>query len=147
MACLNKIKSKNSNLLLMKKASSTILSLLFAVALLSSCTVAKISGRGAVPVLLNQPAERMDLTEHIVIKKNVNFDYTASYDVSEHLAREVAAKKPDAVINTTVTIKQGIDNYFINLFTFGLAASRKVVIEADFVKAPKKATTSLDTGE
>jgi hypothetical protein len=101
---------------------------------MQSCTIAKISGKGAVPVLLNQPAEKMQLVEHITIKKNSNFDWTSSFDASEVLAEKVAEKKPDAVINTTVTIKSGIDNFFINLFTLGLAQSRKVVITADLMK-------------
>lgn len=99
-----------------------------------SCTVAKVSGKGAVPLLLNQPAEQMQLVEHVRIVKNSNFDWTSSFDVSEVIAATVAAKQPDAVINTTVTIKSGADNFFINLFTLGLANSRKVVIEADLMR-------------
>lgn len=101
---------------------------------LSSCTVAKISGKGAVPLLLNQPSNQMTLIEHVKIKKNINFDYTSSFDVSEIMARVIAEKQPDAVINTTVTIKQGVDNYFINLFTLGLANSTKIIIDADMMK-------------
>lgn len=100
---------------------------------MQSCTVAKISGKGAVPVLLNQTSDQMQLMEHLTIKKNSNFDYTSSFDVSEVIATKVAEKKPDAVINTTVTIKTGIDNFFINLFTLGLARSRKVVIGIDLM--------------
>jgi len=99
-----------------------------------SCTVAKISGKGAVPVLLNQPAEQMKLLEHVTFKKNRNFDWTSSFDISEILSKKVAEQKPDAVINVTVTIKSGIDNFFINVFTLGLARSRKIVIEADFME-------------
>ncbi len=118
----------------MKRLSSSVLTALFAVAMLSSCTIAKIGGRGAVPISLNQPAQSMDLAEHVTLKKNCNFDWTNTYDVSEYLSKEVAAKRPDAVANTTIVIKTGIDNYFINLFTLGLAQSKKVVIEADFMK-------------
>lgn len=111
-----------------------LLGTLFFGLLVSSCTVAKISGKGAVPVLLNQPSAQMKLIEHVQIKKNVNFDYTGSFDVSEIMARIISEKQPDAVINTTVTIKQGVDNYFINLFTIGLANSTKIVIDADMMK-------------
>jgi hypothetical protein len=100
----------------MIKRNSILLATVFVGGLLmQSCTVAKISGKGAVPVLLNQPSEQMQLVEHIKIKKNSNFDYTSSFDVSELIAKKVAEKQPDAVINTTVTIKSGIDNFFINL--------------------------------
>ncbi len=103
-----------------------------------SCTVARISGKGAVPILLNQPAEKMELVEHIKIKKNSNFDYTSSFDASQLLATEIAAKKPDAVANVTVVVKSGFDNFLINLFTLTLAQSRKVVIEADLLKEKEK---------
>lgn len=102
--------------------------------LMASCTIAKVSGKGAVPLMLNQPAQSMELIEHISVEKNINFDYTNSFDVSEVISNVIAQKKPDAVINTTVYIKTGVDNYFINLFTCGLAQSKKIVIEADLMK-------------
>lgn len=108
--------------------------LLIIILFLSSCTVAKIGGRGAVPIMLNQPSEQMNLSEHIVVKKNSTFDYTKSYDASEILSDVIAEKKPDAVINTTVKIKIGIDNFLFNLFTLGIANSRKIVIECDLMK-------------
>jgi hypothetical protein len=117
-----------------KKNSIVIITVLACGLFMQSCTIAKISGKGAVPVLLNQPSQQMQLVEHITIKKNSNFDWTSSFDVSEVIARKVAAKQPDAVINTTITIKTSIDNYLINLFTFGLAQSRKIVIDADLMK-------------
>jgi hypothetical protein len=110
--------------------------LLFSMLALHSCTVAKIGGKGPVPIMLNQPAEKMELMEHISVKKNINFDYTGYTDVANLLSGVVSEKKPDAVINTTISFKAGIDNYFLNLFTLGLAQSRKVMIEADFVKKP-----------
>jgi len=122
----------------MTTKKSILILVVFACGLfMQSCTIAKISGKGAVPVLLNQPSEQMELVEHITIKKNSNFDWTSSFDVSEVISKKVAEKQPDAVINTTVTIKTGIDNFFINLFTLGLAKSRKIVIDADLMKEKK----------
>ena len=120
-----------------KKNSILIITVLACGLFMQSCTIAKISGRGAAPVLLNQPSEQMQLVEHITIKKNSNFDYTSSFDVSEVIAKKVAEKQPDAVINTTVTIKTSVDNFFINLFTLGLAQSRKIVVDADLMKEKK----------
>jgi len=105
--------------------------------MLNSCAVAKISGRGAVPIMLNQSSEKMELVEHISVEKNSNFDYTNTYDVSDVIAESVAAKKPDAVINTNVVLRQGVDNYFMNLFTLGFARSIKVCVEADLMKEKK----------
>jgi hypothetical protein len=122
----------------MLKGKSILIVTIFSLALIiESCTIAKISGKGAVPVLLNQPSESLQLVEHITIKKNSNFDYTSSFDVSELLSKKVAEKKPDAVINTTVTIKSSIDNFFLNLITLGFAKSRKISIEADLMKEKK----------
>ena len=122
----------------MLKGKSILIVTIFAIALiLESCTIAKVSGKGAVPVLLNQPSENLQLVEHITIKKNSNFDYTSSFDVSELLSKKVAEKRPDAVINTTVTIKSSIDNFFLNLITLGFAKSRKISIEADLMKEKK----------
>jgi hypothetical protein len=113
-----------------------ILILLCAI-FLQSCTVAKLSGKGSSPILFNQPSNKMELIEHISVSKNSNFDYTSSYDVSDILADEIAEKKPDAVINTTVTIKIDVDNYLINLFTLNLANSRKIIVDADLMKEKK----------
>lgn len=122
----------------MLKGKSILIVTIFALALMfESCTIAKVSGKGAVPVLLNQPSDNLQLVEHITITKNSNFDYTSSFDVSELLSKKVAEKRPDAVINTTVTIKSSIDNFFLNLFTLGFAKSRKISIEADLMKEKK----------
>jgi hypothetical protein len=115
---------------------STLACVVFVMAM-NSCTIARISGKGAVPVLLNQPGNSMQLVEHITIKKNRNFNYTNSFDVSEVIAMKVAQAKPDAVINTTVTLKYGIDNFFLNLITLGFAQSQKIVIDADLMKEKK----------
>jgi hypothetical protein len=114
-----------------------IIYLIATILVFSSCTVAKIGGKGAVPVLLNQPENQMQLIEHVTIKKNRNFDFTSSYDVSEIMSKVIAEKQPDAVINTQITLKHGIDNYFINLFTLGIANSTKIIIDADMMKAKK----------
>ncbi|NKI28461.1 hypothetical protein HCG49_18070 [Arenibacter sp. 6A1] len=105
--------------------------------LLQSCTIARISGKAAVPMLYNQPTEKVEIVEHITVKKNVNFDWTSTFEISEILADEIAEKKPDAVINTSVKVTTSVDNFFLNLITLGMAWSRKIVIEADFVKEAK----------
>ena len=104
------------------------------VLFLASCTVAKIGGRGAVPILLNQSSESMQLIEHVKVAKTIAWDYTGSYEVSTVLADEIAKKKPDAVINTSIAIKVTPGNYFYTFFTCGLANAKTVEIEADFMK-------------
>jgi hypothetical protein len=107
------------------------------VFILNSCTLAKIGGRGAVPIILNQPYEKMKLVEHVTIKKNTFFDFSNSFDISYVIAEKVVERQPDAIINTSITIETGIDNFFFNLFTLGLANSSKIVIDADFVRSTK----------
>ena len=114
--------------------SAAIIAFLFTI---QSCTVAKISGRGAVPIVLNQPSEKMQLVEHIIIKKNRNFDWTSSFYISEVIGKKIAEKQPDALINATISIQTSVDNFFINLVTFGLARSRKIVFEADVMREIK----------
>jgi hypothetical protein len=79
----------------------------------------------------------MKLFEHVTVKKNTFFDFTNSYEISEVIAEKVVEKQPDAVINTSITIEQGFDNFLINLFTLGLANSKKIVVDADFVRSTK----------
>lgn len=116
------------------KKLNIVLIVLACVIMLGSCTIAKVGGKGAVPVLFNQPSEGMQLIEHIKISKTVSFDYTNAYDVSTILSEEIAKKKPDAVINTSIAIKTTVGNYFLNLVTCGFASAKTVEIEADFMK-------------
>jgi len=54
----------------MTTKNSILILVVFAYGLfMQSCTIAKISGKGAVPVLLNQPSEQMQLVEHIPLKR------------------------------------------------------------------------------
>ena len=107
---------------------------IFAAFAIQSCTIAKVGARGAVPLILNQPAESMQLIEHVSAKKQVTFDYTNAFDASEVLNEVIATKKPDAVINVSITIKTTPADYILNLVTCGLAASKTIVVDADLMK-------------
>ena len=129
--------SRKENFMINSKLVTLFMSALIIGGTLQSCTIAKIGGRGAVPLVLNQPTEKMKLFEHVTVKKNTFFDFTNSYEISEVIAEKVVEKQPDAVINTSITIEQGFDNFLINLFTLGLANSKKIVVDADFVRSTK----------
>ena len=118
--------------------------LLFLVLSFSSCTIAKISGRGSIPLMLNNPPARVDVVSHLVEKKMVTFDYTSSFDVSEIIAEKLASADADAVINLTILIKTDFSTFCVNLITLGLANARIVVIEGDLVKAPNGLGMLLD---
>ena len=87
-----------------------------------------------MPLMLNNPTERVQLVEHFKTSKRIVFDYTGAFDVSEVLADVMQGKQGDAVTNLTVTVKSGVGDFFINLFTLGLANSRTFQVEGDLVR-------------
>ena len=110
--------------------------LLFVVALsISGCTYAKISGRGSIPLLLNNPPQKTSLVEHFAESKRRNFDWTGAFDVAEILGNAMK-KHPaaDAVTNVSITVGADFGSFVINLFTIGLANSLIFTVEGDLVK-------------
>ena len=101
---------------------------------MSSCTLAKISGRGAKPILLNNPPREVEVVGQLDSSKLVTFDYTNSYDISEVAAEAMNAANGDAVINASFVVKGDARTFFINLFTIGLANARIFEAKADIVR-------------
>ncbi len=110
-------------------------SLLLAMTIfMSGCTIAKISGKGSMPLLLNNPPEKVKVVSHFSESKMITFDYTSSFDVYEIIADRLANSDADMAINLTITIKSDVGTFFVNLFTLGIANARTVQVEGDFVK-------------
>ena len=84
------------------------LAVLVLASLTLGCTVAKISGRGSVPLMLNTPPERVKVIGHFKVQKMVSYDYTNTFDVSEVLTEKLEQADADAITNLTVTIKSPI---------------------------------------
>ncbi len=103
----------------------------------SGCTVAKISGRGVAPILLNNPQTRVQLIKPVQASKHVMFDYTAAFDASEILSSVFAETRADAIINVTFTVTTTPVDFLLNLVTLGLAASKTMEITGDAVRAPR----------
>ena len=103
---------------------------------LSGCTVAKISGRGVAPILLNNPQVKVELIKPIRASRQIVFDYTAAFDASEILSGVFAETDADAIINVSFAVKTTLSDFFINLFTLGIAAAKTMQITGDAVKAP-----------
>lgn len=114
-------------------AATVIAVLLF---LANGCTIAKISGRGAIPLILNNPPKKVEVIENVKISKMRTFDYTGAFDVSEILSEIMVKSSADAVINLTVTVKQGVPDFFVNLITLGLARATTFEVQGQAVKAP-----------
>jgi hypothetical protein len=113
---------------------SVALLLLFAFTV-SGCTIAKISGRGQLPLMLNNPPQKTTLVEHFSISKRRNFDYTGAFDVAEILGNELKNHPgADAVTNVTVTIGSDFGSFLIDLFTLLFANSSIFTVEGDLVK-------------
>lgn len=115
--------------------------------LLSACTMAKISGRGSSPLLLNNPTQKVTVLDHFTASKRIVFDYTNAFDVSQVLGDEMR-KHPggDAVTNLSITVKSGMTDFFINVFTLGLAQAKTFEVEGDLVKLGGGMGTVLKEG-
>lgn len=116
--------------------TAAALALAVALVTLFGCTVAKISGKGPVPIILNQPQAKVEVIQNLDVSKMRAFDYTGSYDVSEIISENLFGSDADAIINCRVVIKITPGDYLLNLVTLGLAQSRTVHIKGQVVRAP-----------
>jgi hypothetical protein len=115
---------------------SWVIAVLISISL-SGCTLAKISGRGNIPILLNNPPARVTVVKHVETSKMVNFDYTGAFDVSEVMGDMLANGNADAITNVTIVVKSTGANFLLNLVTLGIANSKTFEIAGDLVKAPR----------
>ena len=110
------------------------ISLLLLAAIMGGCTIAKISGRGSIPLLLNNPTERVEAIEHFKESKLVVFDYTSSFDVSQILAKRLQGSDADAVTNLVIVLKSTPVSFMVNVFSLGFASAKVFSAEGDLVK-------------
>jgi len=103
---------------------------------IEGCTIAKISGRGAQPLLLNNPPTKVEVIQNISLSKMRVFDYTGSFDVSEVLSEYLIGSNADALINLNVTVKITVLDFLLNLVTLNLAYSRTFELQGQAVRAP-----------
>ncbi|MFZ4578794.1 MAG: hypothetical protein ACOYOB_10410 [Myxococcota bacterium] len=101
---------------------------------LGGCTIAKISGAGPRPLLLNNPAEKYDVIKHFTIEEQSTFDYTNSAEIDRLVASVLSETGADAIANLRVTVKYTPADYCMNSITCGLASARTWAIEGDAVK-------------
>lgn len=121
--------------------------LLLLIALtLGGCTGAKISGSGSAPIIMNQPRGDVDVIESVTETKRKTFDYTGSLDINEVIGQRLIDSDADAIINTRITIKSTPADFFINLFTLGIANAYTVEITGELVTAPQGLSSLIETG-
>ena len=121
----------------MKRAVHLLLATAVVAALVvSGCTVAKISGKGVTPVMVNNPNQKVDLIKHFNVSKGITFDWTSSFDASEIVADVIQETGADAIVNVSFKVQQTPGDFFINLFTLGIANAMHLIVEGDAVKTP-----------
>ena len=114
--------------------------------MLSGCTGAKISGSGSAPIIMNQPQGEVDVIERVTETKRKTFDFTGAVDISEVIGQKLADSNADAIINTRIVIKSTPADFFINLFTLGIANSYTVEVTGELVNAPQGLSSLIETG-
>ena len=114
-----------------------LLAFIASIGVMGGCTVAKISGRGSIPLMLNNPPARVEVIEQFEETKQILFDYTSAFDASEVISQKIARSKADAVINVGITIHYSIVDVFLNLITLGIANSKTFEISGQLVRAPR----------
>lgn len=125
-----------------KMMTSTVIVLLLAI--VSGCTIAKISGRGSIPMMFNTPSQRVKVIEHFKESKMLVFDYTSSFDVSSVLAEKLQQSEADAIANIVVSIKSTVPSFFVNLITLTFAQAKVFSVEGDLVKIEGGMSSLLD---
>lgn len=112
----------------------TVLIVLVSIINLVGCTMVKLIARGNQPIILNTLPEKYTVLGHFNKEKSFYFDYTRAPDISA-LVREGTASYPktDAVVNVFVTVKQSMGDFFINLFTLGIASAYTLNVEGDVI--------------
>jgi hypothetical protein len=111
------------------------------------CTIAKISGRGSIPLLLNQPSAKVEVVKAIKVSQMRVFDYTESYDASEMLSEVFTETQADAIINVVFTVKTTPGDFFLNILTLGIANAKTIEITGQAVKTPEGLGSLLQAEE
>lgn len=112
----------------------TVILFAFIVFVFQSCVIAKFGSQSATPMLLNHPNGEMILVKHVKVKKHKAFSYGTFYDPATVLKGKMKELHPDVIINTSITVKRNIANSLLNYITLGIANSKMVIVECDFMK-------------
>lgn len=107
---------------------------LLSAVLVSGCTIAKISGAGPRPLVMNNLPGKFDVLKHFVVERSVTFDYTNAAEIDNLVAEVLRETNADAVVNLRVTVKYTPTDYLCNVATCGLASAKTWAIEGDAIK-------------
>lgn len=105
---------------------------------LSGCTIAKISGAGSRPIVLNNLPGEYEVLRSFEIDELVVFDYTNTYELDRFVSKVLASHPDaDAAVNVKMDLRSSPGSFFINLFTLGLASAKQVVVRGDVIRFRK----------
>jgi hypothetical protein len=119
-----------------RKISILLLACALCLVCVGGCTLAKIDGKGVLPIMLNNPPTRAQVIKHFEVSKGIMFDYTSAFDASEILAQVFEETKADAIVNVSLKVMQTPGDWCTNSCTLGLANAKHLVVSGDAVKTP-----------
>lgn len=128
-------------------SAATSVALVLLIAIVNGCTIAKISGRGAMPMMLNTPPQRVKVIERFDESKMITFDYTSSFDVSEIIGAKLQRSDADAITNLVIEVKGDFPSFLLNLVTLGLANAKVFSVEGELVKIEGGMSSLLESYE
>lgn len=102
---------------------------------LGGCTIAKFSGRGVYPIMLNAPQTKLELIEHVKVSKTIN--QSKAYDATELVSEIFAERDADAIVNVTFTVRRNFGNILLGFITLGIANATTIILEGDLVRTPQ----------
>ena len=126
--------------------SVVLIAVACAAIVIQGCTMAKISGRGEIPLILNQPQTKVETVQRFEHSKHIAFDYTSAFDVSEVLDDVLIGTEADAIINLTITVKTTFPDFALNLVTLGFAQAKTFQIKGAVIMADGKLVSAADLG-
>ena len=107
---------------------------------LVGCTVAEIDAKAPIPLLLNHPkGENFEYVGVVEAKKRYVFHYSGHFDLYEVLRQTNPEQRGDAIVNVHMKAEVTPADFFINLFTIGLAQSRTVRVQGTLVRRKEAA--------
>lgn len=114
---------------------------------LSACSIAKISGSGPKPIILNQINENIEVIEEFKESSFIAFDYSNRYDVYDVIADKLSKKNVDAIINVRINIKHNFISFLVNLITLTTAQAHVIEVQGILIKylnKPYEIGTTID---
>jgi len=100
---------------------------LFGIFALNGCTIARLYSTSGNEVSLTDLPNQSG--ESFKIEHRISFDYTSAVDIQDVLRERYGSGHKFE--NVTVKLKVNVEDFFLNVFTFGIAQSKTFEISGD----------------